>query len=37
LTTPILIGDIATYEGQEVTVRGWVYDRTDKGLSLIHI
>jgi asparaginyl-tRNA synthetase len=31
LTTPILIGDIATYEGQEVTVRGWVYDRTDKG------
>ncbi|MEO8613359.1 MAG: asparagine--tRNA ligase [Chloroflexota bacterium] len=25
------IGDIAKYEGQEVTVRGWVYNRTDKG------
>ncbi len=31
LTTPILVGDIAQYEGQVVTVRGWVYDRTDKG------
>ncbi len=25
------IQDIAQYDGQEVTVRGWVYDRTDKG------
>lgn len=25
------IRDIAGYEGQDVTVRGWVYDRTDKG------
>jgi asparaginyl-tRNA synthetase len=25
------IGNIAAYVGQEVTVRGWVYDRTDKG------
>ncbi|NWF71153.1 MAG: asparagine--tRNA ligase [Chloroflexi bacterium] len=27
----ISLGDIAKYVGQEVTVRGWVYDRTDKG------
>jgi asparaginyl-tRNA synthetase len=31
VATPIRIGDIAKYEGQEVTVRGWVYNRTDKG------
>jgi asparaginyl-tRNA synthetase len=31
VATPIRIGSIATYEGQEVTVRGWVYNRTDKG------
>ena len=31
MATTILISDIAKYEGQEVTVRGWVYDRTDKG------
>lgn len=31
MATPIRIGSIATYEGQEVTVRGWVYNRTDKG------
>ncbi|MBZ0303702.1 MAG: asparagine--tRNA ligase [Anaerolineae bacterium] len=29
--TLISIDQIADYEGQEVTVRGWVYDRTDKG------
>jgi asparaginyl-tRNA synthetase len=23
--------DIASYEGQEVTIQGWVYNRTDKG------
>ncbi len=27
----ISIGQVANYVGQEVTVRGWVYDRTDKG------
>ena len=27
----IQISDIAQYEGQEVTVRGWVYNRTGKG------
>ena len=27
----ISIRDIAQYEGQEVTLRGWVYNRTDKG------
>jgi asparaginyl-tRNA synthetase len=27
----ILIRDIAGYEGQDVTLRGWVYNRTDKG------
>lgn len=31
VATTISIHDIAAYEGQEVTVRGWVYDRTDKG------
>jgi asparaginyl-tRNA synthetase len=31
VATPIRIGDIAKYEGQEITVRGWVYNRTDKG------
>lgn len=31
MATVISISDIAAYEGQEVTVRGWVYDRTDKG------
>jgi len=27
----ISIADIAAHAGEEVTVRGWVYDRTDKG------
>ena len=27
----IQIKDIATYEGQDVTVRGWVYNKTGKG------
>jgi asparaginyl-tRNA synthetase len=27
----IRISEIAAHEGQEVTVRGWVYNRTDKG------
>ncbi len=27
----ISLGDIANYIGQEITVRGWLYDRTDKG------
>lgn len=27
----IHIADLAQYDGQEVTLRGWVYDRTDKG------
>lgn len=31
MATNISISDIARYVGQEVTVRGWVYDRTDKG------
>jgi asparaginyl-tRNA synthetase len=31
VATLMHIGDIAKYEGQEVTVRGWVYNRTDKG------
>src|SRR5258706_13026361 len=25
------IAELAKYEGQEVTVRGWLYNRTDKG------
>jgi asparaginyl-tRNA synthetase len=31
VATVMNIGDIAKYDGQEVTVRGWVYNRTDKG------
>ncbi len=31
MATIISIQNIARYEGQEVTVRGWVYNRTDKG------
>ena len=31
MATLMQIGDIAKYEGQEVSVRGWVYNRTDKG------
>jgi len=27
----VYIKDIAAYEGQEVTVKGWLYDHTDKG------
>ena len=27
----IQISEIAQYEGQEVTLRGWLYNRTDKG------
>ena len=31
MTKVIQIKDIANYDGQEVTVRGWVYNRTGKG------
>ena len=31
MTEVIRIQDIARYEGQEVTVRGWVYSKTGKG------
>ncbi|HEX3054139.1 MAG TPA: asparagine--tRNA ligase [Aggregatilineaceae bacterium] len=31
MTTLVQITDLAQYEGQDVTVRGWVYNRTDKG------
>jgi asparaginyl-tRNA synthetase len=31
LATLIQLNDIANYIGQDVTVRGWVYNRTDKG------
>ena len=31
MTTRIQISDIAQYDGQEVTLRGWLYNRTDKG------
>ena len=31
MTTLIQIGDISQYEGQQVTLRGWLYNRTDKG------
>jgi len=31
VATLIQIQDIAKYDGQEVTLRGWVYDRTGKG------
>ncbi len=27
----VQIADLSKYEGQEVTVRGWLYNRTDKG------
>ncbi len=27
----IRVSDIANYDGQEVTIQGWVYNRTDKG------
>jgi len=31
-TAPIVhIADLSQYEGQDVTVRGWLYNRTDKG------
>jgi asparaginyl-tRNA synthetase len=31
VTNIVQIADIAHHDGQEVTLRGWVYDRTDKG------
>ncbi len=31
MATLIQIGDIAQHDGQEVTLRGWVYDKTGKG------
>ena len=31
MLTDILIQDIARHDGQDVTVRGWVYNRTGKG------
>ncbi len=31
MSTNILIQDIAQFDGQDVTVRGWVYNRTGKG------
>jgi asparaginyl-tRNA synthetase len=31
VAAPVLIIDIGQHEGQEITVRGWVYNRTDKG------
>ncbi len=31
MASVIRVEDIAQYEGQEVTVKGWVYNRTDKG------
>ncbi|GAB4575497.1 MAG: asparagine--tRNA ligase [Anaerolineae bacterium] len=31
MATPMLIQDIAQYEGQEVELKGWVYNRTHKG------
>ena len=31
MSNVISIHDIAAHPGEEVTVRGWVYDRTDKG------
>src|SRR5437762_1532282 len=27
----VQIADLAQYEGQDVTIRGWLYNRTDKG------
>ena len=31
MATPIRIEDIAQYDGQEVVLRGWVYNKTGKG------
>lgn len=31
MSTQIQIADIAKYDGQEITLRGWVYDKTGKG------
>ncbi len=31
MAQPISLSEIAKYEGQEVTVHGWLYNRTDKG------
>lgn len=31
MAVDILIGDIAQYDGQEVTIRGWLYNKTGKG------
>ena len=31
MTATISVSQIAEYVGQEVTIRGWVYNRTDKG------
>ncbi len=31
MATPMLIKDIAEYDGQEVTVKGWLYNKTHKG------
>ncbi len=31
MATLISLSNIAQYDGQEVTVRGWLYNRTDKG------
>jgi asparaginyl-tRNA synthetase len=34
VAVPILIENIAGYEGQEVTLRGWLYNKTGKGKLL---
>ncbi len=31
MATSMLIQDIAQYDGQEVIVRGWLYNKTHKG------
>ncbi|MBN2306080.1 MAG: asparagine--tRNA ligase [Anaerolineae bacterium] len=31
MATLIQLSDIAQYDGQEITIRGWLYNRTDKG------
>ncbi len=31
MTERVYIKEIATYEGQQVTIKGWLYNRTDKG------
>ncbi len=31
MATPMLIQDIARYDGQQVTVKGWLYNKTHKG------